>query len=355
MNVTNGRYYLIILLVVGILVNTGNNLKAQIVLSADGTTDTYSLINSVLAPGGTAVETPDCAHEDFGDHIDQVMDDELGAYVFRFHIHVDEDNDRCKNFDRQRNEIKTYDQSPDNLKATDGETVEYKWKFKLDEGFQTSSSFTHLHQVKAVGGSEEGMPLITLTARSTNKLQIRYAEYSTQETIHEVELFPLLGEWVEATERITFGENGSYQIEIERIKDSVSVLGYSNSNLRMWKTDAEFLRPKWGIYRSLNDWEDLRDEILLFNDFSIEELKYSSIDSGEQLLNELIFYPNPATSHIYVSNQVSNVEILNLFGEKVLQSIGEYRIDISSLDCGISIVKMKNTDGEIAIGKLMKL
>lgn len=355
MNFKNSRYYLMLLLSVGILCHTNSGINAQVVLSADGTTNTYRLINSVLAPGGTAVETPDCAHEDFGDHIDQVMDDELGTYVFRFHIHVDEDNDRCKNYDRQRNEIKTYDKSPDNLKATDGETVEYKWKFKLNEGFQTSSSFTHVHQIKAVGGSEEGMPLITLTARSTNKFQVRYAKYSSQETIHQVELSPFLGEWVEATERITFGENGSYQIEINRIRDSVSVLDYSNNKLRMWKTDAEFLRPKWGIYRSLNEWEDLRDEVLFFNDFSIEEIKYSSIDTNEQLLKELKFYPNPATSHIYVSNDVCRLEILNSLGQKVLQSIGEHMVDISSLDCGISIVKIKNNDGEIAFGKLMKL
>ena len=55
--------------------------------------------------------------------------------------------------DRQRMEIKTYDKSPDNLVGVTGETVEYRWKFKLDSGFQPSASFTHLHQLKAVGGA----------------------------------------------------------------------------------------------------------------------------------------------------------------------------------------------------------
>lgn len=274
---------------------------AQTVLSADGQTNTYKLINSVLSPNGNAIETPDCAHEDFGDHIDQVMDDELRVYVFRFHIHVNEDNDRCKNDDRQRNEIKTYDKSPDHLKAVDGETVEYKWKFKLPAGFQTSSSFTHLHQVKAVGGSEEGMPLITLTARSTNKLQIRYAKYSSQETIHEVALSPFLGHWVEATERITFGENGTYSIEIKRISDNTTLLSYNNDELRMWKTDANFLRPKWGIYRSLNNWEDLRDEILLFNDFSIQELEENKLSETQQ--DVLKIHPNPTSGPFTIEAQ----------------------------------------------------
>ncbi len=55
--------------------------------------------------------------------------------VFRFFIHAAIDNDRCINFDRQRNEIKTYEPSPANLKRIIGETVEYKWKFKLPTGF----------------------------------------------------------------------------------------------------------------------------------------------------------------------------------------------------------------------------
>jgi len=335
----NIRWLLALVLVVGFT----DHSAAQVVLSADGVTDTYSLINSVLAPGGTAVEVPDCGHEDFGPHIDQVMDADLGVYVFRFHIHVDEDNDRCKNYDRQRNEIKTYDKSPDNLLATDGEIVEYRWKFKLDAGFQTSSSFTHLHQVKAVGGSEEGMPLITLTARSTNKLQVRYAEYSSQETIHEVELSPFLGEWVEATERITFGESGTYQIDIKRMSDGVTVLSYTNDDLRMWKTDAEFLRPKWGIYRSLNEWEDLRDEILYFNDFSIEELDTLALKNIAPESMNFQIQPNPTNGTFRLTAAIgATLDLYDMSGQALYNipdvPIGE-ELDLA-LNQGIYLVNL---------------
>lgn len=57
--------------------------------------------------GGTAEEVPDCSHPDFGPHITQTFDSTLNTYVFDFSIHVTPDNDRCINFDRQRNEIKT--------------------------------------------------------------------------------------------------------------------------------------------------------------------------------------------------------------------------------------------------------
>ncbi|MFC2129300.1 Ig-like domain-containing protein [Bacteroidota bacterium] len=268
----------LILMIFVLVINSSN---AQTLLDADGISDTYDLINSVLAPGYNVIESPGITvgscdnHSAFGDHITQVFDDSLDIYVFAFHIHVDEDNDRCINFDRQRNEIKTYDKSPDSLLGVLGETIEFKWKFKLDEGFQPSSSFTHIHQLKSVGSPEDGMPLITLTPRkgTPDKLQLRYAATTSQSTIHEVELEPFKGIWVEATERVTYGEAGigTYSISLETVHDGTSLFAYSSSSLRMWKTSADFIRPKWGIYRSLNDAASLRDEIVYFANFSIYE------------------------------------------------------------------------------------
>ena len=250
----------------------------QTTLSADGPGNTYELIESVLAPGYNPIEVPDCSHGNFGRHIDELFDNDLQTNVFRFFIHRDQDDDRCINFDRQRNEIKSYDQSPANLLGIEEETVVYSWKFKLDVGFQPSSSFTHLHQIKAVGGSEASMPQITLTARagSPENLELRYAETNTQVTIASAPLADFKGVWVEAIETITYGESGSYELSIKRISDGVSVFSYLDGSIRMWKTDADFMRPKWGIYRSLNNSSQLRDEEVLFADFSIEEVVSSS-------------------------------------------------------------------------------
>ena len=58
-----------------------------------------------------------------------------------------------------------------------GDTMTYRWRFRLPLGFQVSHSFTHLHQLKAVDGDDE-MPLITLTARkgTPNVLQLIYID-----------------------------------------------------------------------------------------------------------------------------------------------------------------------------------
>ncbi|MFK7904071.1 MAG: T9SS type A sorting domain-containing protein, partial [Chitinophagales bacterium] len=254
-------------------------------LVADLSMDTYDLITSVLAPGADPIETPDCGHGGFGDHITQENDADLGKDVFVFHLHVDEDDDRCINFDRQRNEIKTYSESPDNLLGVLGEEVQYKWKFKLPTGFQSSARFTHIHQLKSVGASnnEDDMPQITFTTRkgvdgNPDQLELRYAEDLEQITWAQTDLTPFKGVWVEATETVTYGDwgEGTYSLEIKKVSDGSVLFSHTENNTRMWKTDATFIRPKWGIYRSLEQASDLRDEEVLFADFCIEELSTAS-------------------------------------------------------------------------------
>jgi hypothetical protein len=342
------------------------SLFAQVLLNADGPGNTYELINSVLAPTGTAVEPPDCSHESFGRHITEEWDTNLQAYVFVFYIHVTPDNDRCINFDRQRNEIKTYDKSPDNLKAAVGETITYKWKFKIDAAFQASSKFTHLHQIKAVGGSEEDMPLITFTARkgTPDKLELRYAETLTQETLKDVNLSLFKGVWVEATETITFGEQGKYQVSIKKVSDNTEIFAYSNNSIRMWKTDADFLRPKWGIYRSLDDAGNLRDEQVRFANFSITENLPGLIPKTTENTFNLNVFPNPITNLTQISYELPNdaqvrLQLVDVQGKLLNELMDEYSsagkhllsLD-KKLEKGVYFVRL-DVDGAVAMYKII--
>lgn len=133
----------------------------RVYLRADGDSpNTYNLINSVL--GVSAVESPEYVHPI--QHITQVHNAELNMPVFNFLSHVDYDNDRCINFDRMRTEIMTYDKSRDHFKGFYDDRVSYSWDLKLDLHFQPSTAFTHIFQVKAVGG-EDSQPFITITPR----------------------------------------------------------------------------------------------------------------------------------------------------------------------------------------------
>lgn len=356
-------------------------------LTANGPGNTYEDINAILAPnGGDVVEAPgitpsdNCTnHDDFDNgeatnperHIQEMVDPEMGN-VFKFSIHVNEDIDRdkCTTTDRQRNEIKTYASSPDYLLGTLGETVEYKWSFKIPIGFQPSSSFTHIHQLKSVGGisSEESIPMITLTIykkSSGDRLELRYAATDDQENIAQVLLSELVDNWVEVTETIIYGYEGegSYAITITDISNGSVLLNYSDNTKRYYKTNADFIRPKWGIYRSLNEAVSLRDEEVLFGSFTITETQAQL--SNEEFNQELSkpLFPNPSKGIInlpFSNNQAIDyaIEISNGLGSIILRdgNLKNNIYSITSLNSGIYFVKIINTKNQNStIKKLVKI
>lgn len=351
-----------ILFVIGALV-LSYQAHSQTVLEANGPGDTYELINSVFAPnGGDVVESAECAHPEFGRHIAEVWDDDLKKYVFEFYIHVTPDNDRCINFDRQRVEIKTYDASPDYLKAVLGETIVYKWRFKVPTGFQPSSSFTHIHQIKAVGGDESN-PLFVLTARkgTPNKLELNYYKSSEggSQKLTQVNLSLFENTWVEVTERIKLDNaNGTYSIVVKKVSDGTTILNYSNNKMLTYRSDNTFIRPKWGIYRSLNTPSDLRDESLRFDYFSIYEEPITSIT---RLLNNNDFFSfkfvgkNQAILEYSISEaQNIKLELINLNGQLIqlyqpleLQSVGKHKVDLETINIKNGIYLVRFSKGNI--------
>lgn len=363
--------------------------SAQVTLVADGPGDTYELINSKLAPLGNVVEAPDQTfvtsgqvagtHPNFGRHIAEVWDTDLNKYVFEFYSHLDTgstgvlDNDvSTVKTDRQRVEIKTYSSSPSNLKGTIGETVTYKWRFKVPVGFQPSSGFTHIHQIKPVDGDDSN-PIFTLTARkgSPNKLQLIYVKDANDSNDYkrQVNLSLFEGNWVDVTEiiKVGTGNSGTYSIVINRFSDGVELLSYSNNSIQTIRTAAtdpglpqvanSFIRPKWGIYRSLSDVASLRDDSLRFSDFSIAEGTLSTINVT--LNNDIALYPNPVSDYFVLSenalNTYTSFSIYDLNGKLMLsQKIKSKTVDVSFLKTGIYFIKMLNKDLVSESHKMLK-
>ena len=323
---------------------SGYLCMSQVLLEPNGPGNTYSEITAVLAPNYNPIETPDCNHSAFGDHIDEVHDNSVGDYVFRFYIHVTPDNDRCIKFDRQRNEIKTYDKSPENLLGVEGEKVIYKWAFKLADGFQSSPNFTHIHQLKSVGGSYSSMPMYTLTTRkgTPDRLELRYAETDTQITLKQTALSPMIGAWVEVTERIEYATTGFYSIEMTSKSTGHQLFYYDNTAAAApkvnWRPGGSFVRPKWGIYRSLINDQDLRDEQVLFSYFSIEEV--SSLNILEVDQGSINVFPNPTSGVVHISSiDAAQTQIFAMSGQLLLQS-NSAQIDISDLPPSLYFLKV---------------
>ena len=118
------------------------------------------------------------------------------------------------------------------------------------------------------------MPLVTLSARKgrlgePDRFELNHAEHSKQRTVHWVDLQPFLGKWVEVTERISYGETGRSSVLAKSVETGKTLFRNRIDSIRMWRSGATFLRPKWGIYRSLKDKDSLKDEIVEFADFRI--------------------------------------------------------------------------------------
>lgn len=261
-----------------------DSLVASFRLEADGPNgvETYELIRSVF--GVDSLEAPDLYDAEVNHtgvaHIWEETDANIGHH-FVFSSHRDEDWDRDRypaTQDRQRNEIKVYSGSDNGLKAFENDVMEYGWDFYVDEGMAVSKRFTHLAQLVAVldDGSE---PLTHLTAYENDGVdvvELRYENGGLEEVLDRYESWAAIhDEWLEVRARVHFSNQGSISFNVSR-ENGLPVLEVDRPSIDMWPVGAEYVRPKWGIYRSLDDAENLRseEEIVRYANFFVD--KYSN-------------------------------------------------------------------------------
>ena len=213
-------------------------------------------------------------------HIFEATDQEVGDhFVFVIHRDEDRDRDRLDITDRQRNEIKTYDKSEDAVKAYEDEIMIYRWKFKIESGISLTTRFSHFFQLKAVGG-DDSMPIITLTGNvqsGEHGFEVRHSPLSSTTDLARTDRDSVEGRWLTAYVRATFSEEGDFRMIIVDEAAKEVVFDISEQGLDMWRGTAgdHFVRPKWGIYRSLAEKEDLRidEEVVRFANFEVEKVR----------------------------------------------------------------------------------
>ncbi len=339
-------------------------LNSQVTLNADGAGNTYELINSVLVPGGSAsvsaVEAPDKSHNPEERHIEEVYDNDLKKFVFKFISHLMIDNDpETTSTERQRIEIKTYNPSPENLKARKNETVIYKWRFKIPLGFGISNKFTHIHQIKPVDGDDKN-PLFTLTLNKAsgtkpNRIELIYDEKDliAPITLSEARLSEIEGIWVEATETIFVDEtNGSFSIQLKKVSNNEILFNFSKSGFSTIRKTNSYIRPKWGIYRTTKTTvgdvstfiPGLKDEVLYMSDISISELATMSneifLNSGQKILKSNVI-------NDFLEIDEANFQEFSIFDQtgKILLSKAiniQTIIDVSNFPSGIYYIRTNN-------------
>lgn len=201
-----------------------------------------------------------------GVHCSVVQDADLDKYVFRFDIHIDPviDGDRCSagTVDRQRNEMKSATNNTTWAKVQGNwdEWQVLEWKFKLPKGFQPTSSFCHIHQLKAQDGPNHGSPLITITPRagsngSNKRMQIIHsvdgASTGKGTIVDNIPLADFEDEWVQVREEMHYTHNGYYSCKITRVRDGKVLIDFKDANIDLWRNGSSYIRSKYGIYRSL--------------------------------------------------------------------------------------------------------
>jgi hypothetical protein len=254
-------------------------------LDADGDMaglDAYDLIRAFggdYVPG--PIETPDLypINHPGVRHIYEDSDATVGNhFVFIIHRDIDIDRDRVENDDRQRNEIKTYSSSEEAVKGYENETFIYRWKFRINADMEVSTRFSHFFQLKAVGG-DSSHPILTISGAErsgADGVEVRYSPLQ-QDTILERQDWDMVtGEWLEAYCRVTFAESGNLRLIVTRMRDDAVVFDIDENGIDLWRGEdpSHFVRPKWGIYRSILDWDNLRpeEENVRFANFSVSEV-----------------------------------------------------------------------------------
>ncbi|MGL6257728.1 hypothetical protein [Vibrio sp. WXL210] len=241
-------------------------------------TNPYPLFVQALGP--RPIEAPDLYPGDNQAvrHIQVSHDPQVGNY-FEFTLYRDLDGDRGRHLDRQRNEIKVYNQSKAGLKGFEHSYFVYEWQFKMPTDMQFSKRFTHLFQLKAVGGNDKS-PILTFTANERREqpgFEIRHNPEHGHQVLERVDWNTVAGHWLNARVQTRYGEQGWLKVEITRADTGQSIIELERENIRLWRGEhsSHFVRPKWGIYRSLVEKHRLNEQDSVgFANFSIRQYRY---------------------------------------------------------------------------------
>ena len=236
------------------LLHATNTVKLQASLSSE--LNAAAQIKTSF--GKYSIEAPDLFKKISGqsERIRIVKDKEIKS-AFEFLLHRDLDGDRDKTWpigkERQRNEIKGYQGSVDALKGYEGQTHQIKWHLKIEETFKVTKEFCHFFQLKAVGTRNVDAPILTLSGvvrKGTQQLQLQCWKGNKSEKHFLADWEACLGKWLQCTVQCQYGKMGSYKFSVNSLDGSIEK-EINQKDFPSWREGFEFVRPKWGIYRSL--------------------------------------------------------------------------------------------------------
>ncbi|MEV0389715.1 hypothetical protein [Nonomuraea sp. NPDC050643] len=243
-------------------------------------------LTATALPAGAAAWTlrwnPDPASQSVAAAFEGIEDDRADSHsgathiyvsggAYRFDMHT-QDRDGS---DRQRNEVKGMRTSSSSyLKILENQTWRISYQLYIPTSLDATSSFSHIAQMKTPGS---GAPLYTMSlpiSGGTPKINVRYWDESEQ--THEVgstNLNPIQGRWLDTTFEFKAADNGYLRWTLK--DGSTTLVDRRMDGTDLWRGDDEYLRPKWGIYRSINS-SGLQNTYLLIRNLQAHQLTGSA-------------------------------------------------------------------------------
>ena len=171
---------------------------------------------------------------------------------YRFDIYSD-DRDSTGGGDRQRTESKGMVAGGAALEMHDGETWRITYEMFMPTTLHGTSKFTHIFQLKTP--ATNGGPWVTLSLhRSGSKetLQLQADSTSGAPAIGTTDLSPLRNKWITVELTFKIGSSGTARFLVRNGTgfSAPVVVDASRSGLKI-PDQGDYVRPKWGIYRSV--------------------------------------------------------------------------------------------------------
>ena len=183
------------------------------------------------------------SHTSFGPHI---RAQSAGYFEWFMHM-VDRDGS-----DRQRHEVKGINENGVDIHQLQGSTWLFTYEMYIPSSLTGGERFTHIYQQKMVtDAGSSGGPLITLSPAGGNTILPR--------VISGFSSLPLTQYWnkwvyIEFEHKFDFGSNGGYARYLARDIATGQTLTNQTRTGNMFANEGTCcrrVRPKWGIYRSL--------------------------------------------------------------------------------------------------------
>jgi hypothetical protein len=171
---------------------------------------------------------------------------------YRFDIYRD-DRDSTGGGDRQRTESKGMVAGGSALKMRDNETWRITYELFMPTTLHGTSKFSHIFQLKTP--ATNGGPWVTMSlsrSGSSERLRLRAFSTSGSPDIGSTDLAPLRNKWITVDLTFKIGPSGTGRFLVRNGTGSGApvVVDSSRSGVNI-PDQGDYVRPKWGIYRSV--------------------------------------------------------------------------------------------------------